>query len=78
MNQKNSNKPLSNNSDNNKKVSWIHTIDSSYLLIGKTITNKKVRITSSNFLYISSINIFSGKLYLVENNKRKLIKTISN
>jgi len=78
MNQKNSNKPLSNNSDNNTKVSWIHTTNSSYLLIGKTIKNKKVRITSSNFFYISHINIFSGNLYLVENNKRKLIKTISN
>ena len=78
MTQKNSNTLDTTLKVKSNKVYWTQTDTTYYLLIGKTIKNKKVRITSSNFLYISSINIFSGNLYLIQNNKRKLIKTISN
>jgi hypothetical protein len=58
-------------------VSWVHQDGMTYLLCGEDRDGKKFRMTG-HFAYLSRINAWSGRLYLLWQGKRFLIKRIIN
>lgn len=60
------------------KVEWTHLAGDSYLVTGTDRQGRRFKIKSNNFLYADGINAWKGRIWLVRDGKRHLLKTISN
>lgn len=59
-------------------VSWIARPDDLYVVTGVKRDGKRFALTTSSWLYASSINLYRGSKWLYRGGKRKLIIGVYN
>ena len=59
-------------------VAWWQLPADRYIVIGRDVYGKRFRIESDNFGYVGRINMWHGRIYLMRNGKRILVRTVTN
>ena len=55
-----------------------HNGNGQYLVIGRMVQGGKFRLVHSNWHYVNSLNLYEGRIWMVQNGHRQLVKRITN